>query len=263
MRKKAKLARSHSGGIAVVIRNHLAAHTTMCDWSNPRRLTIKINGSVLNYENDLYVMTVYIPPEGSSYLKANAIQPFDLLKASYDKIPPQAHTVLMGDFNAHTNSQPGDNPHIHPSILSDMDLDISNKQPTRLSLDKRLVDSYGRQLLQFFSEQNLSTLNGCAPGHTQAYFTYEKGLCRSVIDYGIVSQYIWPCVRNFQVGVHNSIMSDHSIILLELKAQQTRSNTFVPQSTTSPSCDSIRIRSLLLALKAIYRNHMSNSDFKS
>ena len=50
VRKKAALARSHSGGIAVLIRNHLAAHTTMCDWSNPSCLTIRIKGSVLNYE---------------------------------------------------------------------------------------------------------------------------------------------------------------------------------------------------------------------
>ena len=119
MRGVNKLARSHSGGIAVLIRNHLAAHITMFDWLNPSCLTIRIKGSVLNYENYLYVMTVYIPPERSSYLKANAVQPFDLLKASYDKIPSKAHTVLMGDFNAHTNSQSGDNPRIHPSVLSE------------------------------------------------------------------------------------------------------------------------------------------------
>ena len=64
-------------------------------------------------------MTVYIPPEGSSYLKANAIQPFDLLKASYDKIPPEAHTVLMGDFNAHINSQSGESPHPPLCIIRD------------------------------------------------------------------------------------------------------------------------------------------------
>ena len=216
----------------------------MCDWSNPSCLTIKIKGSVLNYKNDLHVIMVYIPPEGSSYLKANAIQPFDLFKESYDKIPPEAHTVLMGNFNAHTNSQSGDNPRIHPSVLSEMDLDSSNNQPARLSLDKRPADSYGRQLLLFCSDQNLSILNGCAPGDTQGYFTYERGLCRSVIDYGIVSQSIWSCVRSFQVGIHNSMLSDHSIILLELNTQQPRSNTYTPQSTKSPSCDSIGIWNL-------------------
>ena len=89
-------------------------------------------------------------------------------------------------------------------------------------------------MLQFCNDRNLSILNGCAPGDTQGYFTYEKGLCRSVIDYGIVSQSMWPCVRSFQVGVHNSILSDHSIILLELKAQQPRPPAHTNESTKSP-----------------------------
>ena len=114
------------------------------------------------------------------------------------------------------------------------DLASSYNQPARLSLDKRPIDSYGRQLLQFCNDRNLSILNGCAPGDTQGYFTYEKGLCRSVIDYGLVSQSMWPCVRNFQVGAHNSILSDHSIILLELRAQQPQSHAHAPQSTRSP-----------------------------
>ena len=173
--KKAALARSHSGGIAVLIRNHLATHATMCDWSNPSCLAIRVQASVLNYEKDLYVLMIYIPSEGSSYLKANAIQPFDLLKSSYAKIPLDAHVVVLGDFNAHINSQSGDNPTIHPSVLPENDLTSSYNQPARLSLDKRPVDSYGRQLLQFCNDRNLSILNGCASGDTQGYFTYERG----------------------------------------------------------------------------------------
>ena len=158
--KRRPLARSHSGGIAVLVRNHLASCATMCDWTNPSCLALRISGSILNYERDLYVLTVYIPPEGSSYLKANAIQ--------------------------------------------------------------------------FCDDRSLTILNGCAPGDTQGYFTYERGTCRSVIDYGIVLQSIWPCVRNFQVGVHNSILSDHSIILLELRAHPDRPYTHTSVSALSP-----------------------------
>ena len=253
VRKKAKLARSHSGGIAVLIKNHLAAHTTMCDWSNTSCLTIKIKGSVLHYEHDLYVITVYIPSEGSSYLKGNAIQTFE---ESYDKIPLEAHTVLMGDFNAHTNSQSGKNPQIYHSILSDMDVDISNNQPGCLSLDKRPLDSYRQQLLQFCSYRNLPILNGCAPGDTQGYFTYQKRATISVIDHGIVSQSIWPCIRHFQAEVHNSILSDHSIFLLELQAQQTRPSANVPQSITSPP-PTVRLESI-----ARLKGNLSESHFQ-
>ena len=49
-----------------------------------------------------------------------------------------------------------------------------------------------------------------------------------------MSQSIWPCVRNFQVGVHNSILSDHSIILLELRAHPDRPYTHTSVSALSP-----------------------------
>ena len=260
VRKKAALARSHSGGIAVLIWNHLAAHTTMCDWSNPSCLAIRIQWSVLNYEKDLYVIMVYIPPEGSTYLKANAIQPFDLLKSSYAKIPPDAHVVLLGDFNAHINSQSGDNPTTHPSVLPEIGLTSSYNQPARLSLDKRPVYSNGRQLLQFCNDRNLSILNRCAPWDTQGYFTYEKGLCRSVIDYGLVSQSMWPCVRSFQVGVHNSILSDHSIILLEPNSLGLLPIPMNPPNR--PSCGSTGTRNQWLVLGTSYQILILSSKSK-
>ena len=115
-----------------------------------------------------------------------------------------------------------------------MDLDRTAGQPDRLSLDKRPTDSYGRQLLQFCSDRDFVILNRRAPGDTQGYYTYETGSTRSIIDYGIISQSLWSCIRNFQVGVHNSILSDHSITLLELRAHQTWSHTTGPQVSTSP-----------------------------
>ena len=70
VRKKATLARAHSGGIAVLVRNSLAPHTSMCEWSNPFCLTICVNGAALDLAHDLYIVTVYVPPENSSYLKS-------------------------------------------------------------------------------------------------------------------------------------------------------------------------------------------------
>ena len=35
----------------------------MCEWSNPSCLTIRINGTSLGLTQDLYLITVYIPPK--------------------------------------------------------------------------------------------------------------------------------------------------------------------------------------------------------
>ena len=45
VRRKATLARSHSDGIAVLVENFLAPFASMCDWSNPCCLAIKIKAS--------------------------------------------------------------------------------------------------------------------------------------------------------------------------------------------------------------------------
>ena len=57
VRKKATLASAHSGGIAVLVKQSLAPHTSMCDWSNPSWLTIRVHGNSLGLSQDLYIIT--------------------------------------------------------------------------------------------------------------------------------------------------------------------------------------------------------------
>ena len=114
VRKKASLARSHSGGIAVLVTNSLAPYMTMCDWSNPCCLAIKIKAATISLHQDLYVLTVYLPPEHSSYLKSTNMDLFLLLANAFSKIPQEAPVVIMGDFNAHTNNQSGALPRYPP-----------------------------------------------------------------------------------------------------------------------------------------------------
>ena len=220
VRKKATLARAHSGGIAVLVRNSLAPDTSMCEWSNPCCLTLRINGSALGLSQDLHLVTVYIPPENSSYLKSTGINPFDLLLQTHNHIPPMENSS---------------SPHVTSELLPALNFDLPTADPpARVSLDNRKVDAYGRRLLQICGERGLTILNGCTPGDSQGYFTYERGPIRSVIDYAIVSQSVWPLVRNFQVDQHNPIMSDHSLIRLELNLAGSKYITHPPAAGRSP-----------------------------
>ena len=59
------------------------------------------------------------------------------------------------------------------------------------------------------------------------------GTIGSVIDYSLVSQAIWPHVRNFRIAPHDSIMSDHSLLITEMDLALPRPH---PQATgTTPS----------------------------
>ena len=96
------------------------------------------------------------------------------------------------------------------------------------------MDSYGRRPLQICGDRGFTILNGCTPGDSQGYFTYERGPIRSVIDYAIVSQSIWPLVCNFQVDQRNPILSDHSLIHLELNLAGSEYITHPPTAGHSP-----------------------------
>ena len=96
------------------------------------------------------------------------------------------------------------------------------------------MDPYGRKLFQICGDRGLTILNGCTLGDSQGYFTYEKGPIRSVIDYAMVSQSIWPLVRNFQVDQHNPFLSDRSLICLELNLNGSQNILQPPNAGRSP-----------------------------
>ena len=236
IRKKATLARSNSGGITVLVSNHLAPSTTMCDWSSPCCLAIKISGSPIGQPSDLYILTVYLPPEHSSYLKSTKTDPFAVLNQACSHIPPNAHTLLMGDFNAHTATATGATPYVRHDLLPSHHDDVTppHSPPPRASRDTRPIDKYGKHLLQLCANRNYTILNGCTPGDSQGQYTYERGNIGSIIDYGITSPSLWPFVCTFRVGLHNSVLSDHSIILTDLNLYTTPHHAPPPRTTPSP-----------------------------
>ena len=236
VRKKATLARSHSGVITVLVSNHLAPSTTMYDGSSPCCLAIKISGPAIGQVSDLYILTVYLPPEDSSYLKSTRTDPFAILNEACSHIPPNAHTLLMGDFNAHTASATGATPYVRPDLLPSHHDDATppHSPPPRASRDTRPIDNYGKHLLQLCANRNYTILNGCTPGDSQGQYTYERGNIGSIIDYGIASPSLWPLICTFRVGLHNSVLSDHSIILTDLNLYTTPHHAPPPRTTPSP-----------------------------
>ena len=158
VRKKAFLAHSHSGGIAVLVENSLAPFTSMCDWSNPCCLAIKIKASTL--PTDLYVLTVYLPPEHSSYLKSTNTDPFLLQANAFNKIPQDAHTIIMGISTPipATNWEPSltSTPTSCHNSMQNPNEPTPPPPPQRISRDHCVVDNYGRLLLQFCRNRDLT-----------------------------------------------------------------------------------------------------------
>ena len=82
-----------------------------------------------------------IPPTRA--LQSTQTDPFLLLSQAHSKIPKEAHTILMGDFNAHTDHDNGPTPHLHQEIIQHLQHESQHiEPPKRKSLDHRKIDSY-------------------------------------------------------------------------------------------------------------------------
>ena len=119
VRKKATLARSHSGAIAVLISNHLFPHMTMCDWSNPCCLAIKIK---LFKSTKRPLCPHNIPPPRTQFIPH--IHPNRLFLTAYPKptntFPPPLKLSLW-ETSTHTQPNPLATP--QPSTLPHIDCD--------------------------------------------------------------------------------------------------------------------------------------------
>ena len=79
-------------------------------------------------------MAVYIPPEHGSYIKSTKLDPFAAISQAYQKFPPSAHNVLMGDFNAHKGQSPETRPRLVDEQLITMFEECDMDLPARSSI---------------------------------------------------------------------------------------------------------------------------------
>ena len=115
-----------------------------------------------NQQKPLAAGFVYVPPEGSSQFPMGS-DIFTQLELDLAKLGPTHHTILMGDFNAHTNSEPDTGIKIEGSdnpFETTIDPARSVTYPTRRSLDKRPLNSHGKCLIRLCTTSNHLTING-------------------------------------------------------------------------------------------------------
>ena len=118
-------------------------------------------------ERDIYVGSVYIPPEGSSVYISPEGSPYvydgmcEEIQQDILAFPEDPEVLLVGDFNARTNtcadfiSSGGNNGELADILLANnaafhqiYELYTENLL-TRYSMDKCPVNSHGRYLLEF------------------------------------------------------------------------------------------------------------------
>jgi hypothetical protein len=102
--RKKKKSRRHSGGIIVYYKKTISRGVTYVNngSKSENRLWLKLDKSFFDFEHDLYVCAVYIPPVTSVHYDND----FALLESEVSIFANQGKVLLIGDFNSRTGQSP-------------------------------------------------------------------------------------------------------------------------------------------------------------
>ena len=169
-------------------------------------------------KHDIFICTVYIPPQNSSRESRLNIDHFEKLQNNIYKFANKGSIILCGDFNARMGTVEDfiDNKHLEDDIFAPFSFDW------RLSQDHQ-VNAYGKSLIDLCIGNNLITLNGRTNGDLLGQFTCHTYNGAIVVDYAIVSHDLLASVVGFRVDDITEY-SHHSCLSFILESQYTRNS---------------------------------------
>ena len=177
---------------------------------------VKWQKKYFNFDEDLFIGIVYIPPENSSREKKINTDHFQALKDIIKQINSE-RIILLGDFNARTNNLDdvlkGDK---NEENLDHFDF-FSKIQTNRCNQDQS-KNKYGHLLTEFCIATRSYITNGRTMGDLQGKYTCHELKGSSTVDYAVVNETLTNTIQSFQVLDPNT-GSDHSAILLNLSIQ--------------------------------------------
>ena len=147
------------GGVGWFVREDLRKWIKILyNISSENFLWCKLEKSFFNFNEDVYICSIYIPPENSSREKRLNKNHFIELSENINKIKSE-NIILVGDLNARTKlyddvieSEKGINDHMPESLLSNIKTKRSNQ-------DKK-GNRYGRKLIGLCLKHKLYIANG-------------------------------------------------------------------------------------------------------
>ena len=196
-----------SGGICIYYKNEYKNHFEVISSSN-NSIWCKISKKALKTKKDLYLCSVYIPPDNSSYFNS---QIFESLENEIDLFLRTGNDmILLGDFNARTGKSKDSVSSDGNNYIANDQSDLAPKLLSRQSFDS-VCNSHGDNLLNLCKTFDLTILNGRVKGDSLGQITYHGAKGVSTVDYIITNQQFFPNINYFIVN-QPTPLSDHSPI---------------------------------------------------
>ena len=164
--------------------------------------TIRISRNLLNCEQNIILLGMYIPPKGSPYYKHSGVDcHLAYVESCLLDITvkyPEDFLICCGDLNSRTaNYQIDSTDDNHPPFSNDFDPHDSLTE-SRNSQDS-VLNEFGEMLLEICACFRLCILNGEKRGDQNGSFTYISTHGCSVVDYCIASYDFANCISAFRV----------------------------------------------------------------
>ena len=229
---------NNGGGVAICYSRKLAGGIKEYKTKNKSDiLAIILDKSFFSLKKDTLLITCYIPPQSSKYLRKNEIQPFDDLNSLLCETADKFDMIICGDFNSRTQT-------INDSLLCnsipgiDMSCNSDNTDqniPPRNNKDTH-QNGYTASFMDILSQADLRIANGRCLGDIYGELTCVNYNGASTVDYFVLNRQLLTSVISLKVRPLNEF-SDHRPLTLLLKThitcsaeQATFSFEPVPQS---------------------------------
>ena len=177
-----------SGGIVCLIKNVYASFVRVLDVNYSNVIVVLVDKTLFGSPKDILYVCAYVPPEGSPfYAFFDLDNGVDMLEDCLTNCLldiGDVFIIMSGDLNSRTSN-------ISPDVVSSASfLDAIHKSnPTsvnRNSQDK-VLNNYGKLLLNVCTTLGLSIMNGVCNGDRQGCYTFITDSGSSVNDYFILS----------------------------------------------------------------------------
>lgn len=222
----------YSGGISLYYRDQFTDKIKIIEQNQTGILWIKIQRDVFDFNEDVYLCNIYIPPVSSKLRNAGDFDIYEQLEQGIIAYKMLGKIFITGDFNSRTSNA--------IDLLDfdkylDEERDFSNFSDLqirdRVNKD-HVLDPSGRRLLLLCQTSNLIianwwVLSDCSSGE----FTYCSHNGLSVVDYLLLNPNDVQHLTDFKVLEFNEF-SDHAPIYFTFKFRSVIENAI---NTTTPN----------------------------